>query len=134
MTIVGDLYGVERRAKMQGYFSSVWGVASLVGPLVGGLLTDRVSWRWVFYINLPFGLLAAAAIAIGLRDERRDRPRASFDLLGMGVFAAAISALLVGWSRSEPARPGGRPGSGCSCSPASCSWCSSWSSAASPSR
>jgi EmrB/QacA subfamily drug resistance transporter len=96
MTIVGDLYGVERRAKMQGYFSSVWGVASLVGPLVGGLLTDRVSWRWVFYINLPFGLLAAAAIAIGLRDESRDRPRASFDLLGMGVFAAAISALLVG--------------------------------------
>ncbi|HEY7436481.1 MAG TPA: MDR family MFS transporter [Methylomirabilota bacterium] len=96
MTIVGDLYGVERRAKMQGYFSSVWGVASLVGPLVGGLLTDRVSWRWVFYINLPFGLLAAAAIAIGLRDEARDRPRTSFDLLGMAVFAAAISALLVG--------------------------------------
>ena len=96
MTIVGDLYGVERRAKMQGYFSSVWGVASLVGPLVGGLLTDRVSWRWVFYINLPFGLLAAAAIAAGLRDEGRDRPRASFDLLGMTVFGGAISALLVG--------------------------------------
>jgi EmrB/QacA subfamily drug resistance transporter len=96
MTIVGDLYGMERRAKMQGYFSSVWGVASLVGPLLGGLLTDRVSWRWVFYINLPFGLLAAAAIAIGLRDETRRRSRTSFDLLGMGVFAAAISALLVG--------------------------------------
>ncbi|HVC65631.1 MAG TPA: MFS transporter, partial [Candidatus Dormibacteraeota bacterium] len=96
MTIIGDLYGVERRAKMQGYFSSVWGVASLVGPLVGGLLTDRVSWRWVFYINLPFGLLAAAAIAIGLRDEGRNRSRVSFDLLGMGVFAAAISALMVG--------------------------------------
>jgi len=96
MTIVGDLYGVERRAKMQGYFSGVWGVASLVGPLLGGLLTDRVSWRWVFYINLPFGLLAAAAIAIGLRDETRARRRGSFDLLGMGVFAAAISALLVG--------------------------------------
>jgi len=96
MTIVGDLYGVERRAKMQGYFSSVWGVASLVGPLVGGLLTDRVSWRWVFYINLPFGLLAAAAIAIGLRDEGRRRSPTSFDLLGMGVFAGAISALLVG--------------------------------------
>ncbi|HSL47558.1 MAG TPA: MDR family MFS transporter [Candidatus Deferrimicrobiaceae bacterium] len=96
MTIVGDLYGVERRAKMQGYFSSVWGVASLVGPLVGGLLTDRVSWRWVFYINIPFGLLAAAAIASGLRDEGRDRPRASFDLPGTALFAAAISALLVG--------------------------------------
>ncbi len=96
MTIVGDLYGVEQRAKMQGYFSGVWGVASLVGPLVGGILTDRVSWRWVFYVNLPFGLLAAAAIAIGLRDESRERPRTSFDLLGMGLFATAISALLVG--------------------------------------
>src|SRR6185503_18253547 len=79
MTIIGDLYGMERRARMQGYFSSVWGIASLVGPLIGGLLTDRVSWRWVFYINLPFGLLAAAAIAIGLRDEGRNRSRVSFD-------------------------------------------------------
>jgi EmrB/QacA subfamily drug resistance transporter len=110
MTIVGDLYGMERRAKMQGYFSSVWGVASLVGPLVGGLLTDRVSWRWVFYVNLPFGLLAAAATAAGLRDERRARPPASFDLLGMAVFSAAISTFLVGllevgagesWLRSQ---------------------------------
>jgi MFS family permease len=87
---------MERRAKMQGYFSSVWGVASLVGPLIGGLLTDRVSWRWVFYINLPFGLLAAAAITAGLRDEVRIRPRSSFDILGMTVFVAAISAFLVG--------------------------------------
>ena len=53
MTIVGDLFRLERRAKMQGYISGVWGVASLVGPLLGGLLTDYVSWRWVFYINLP---------------------------------------------------------------------------------
>ncbi|HEY7654040.1 MAG TPA: MDR family MFS transporter [Methylomirabilota bacterium] len=108
MTIVGDLYGMERRAKMQGYFSSVWGVASLVGPLLGGLLADRVSWRWVFYINLPFGLLAAAAAGAGLRAERRDRPPASFDLLGMTVFSAAISTFLVGllgagesWLRSQ---------------------------------
>jgi len=96
MTIIGDLYGMERRAKMQGYFSSVWGLASLIGPLVGGLLTDRVSWRWVFYINLPFGLVAAAAITVGLRDEKRGSTRASFDILGMTVFVAAISTLLVG--------------------------------------
>jgi EmrB/QacA subfamily drug resistance transporter len=96
MTIVGDLYGMERRAKMQGYFSSVWGVASLVGPLIGGVLTDRVSWRWVFYVNLPVGLLAAAAIAVGLRDEVRIRPRNTFDVVGMTVFVAAISTFLVG--------------------------------------
>jgi EmrB/QacA subfamily drug resistance transporter len=96
MTIVGDLYGMERRAKMQGYFSGVWGVASLVGPLVGGLLADQVSWRWVFFLNLPVGLIAAAAIATALRDEPRDRPSAGFDVLGMAVFSAAISAFLVG--------------------------------------
>ncbi|HKW92402.1 MAG TPA: MDR family MFS transporter [Methylomirabilota bacterium] len=96
MTIVGDLYGMERRAKMQGYFSGVWGVASLVGPLVGGVLADRVSWRWVFYINIPFGLLAALAIAIGLREGAREHPREPFDVLGTVLFAVSISAFLVG--------------------------------------
>ena len=65
-TIIAELFGLERRAKMQGYISSVWGVASLIGPWVGGLLTDHVSWRWVFYINLPFGAIAIAVIATAL--------------------------------------------------------------------
>lgn len=105
MTIVGDLYGMERRAKMQGYFSSVWGVASLVGPLIGGVLTDRISWRWVFYVNLPVGLLAAAAIAAGLRDEVRVRTRTAFDVIGMTVFVAAISSFLVGLVEAVGSEP-----------------------------
>ena len=96
MTIIADLYGIERRAKMQGYFSSVWGVASLVGPLIGGFLADAVSWRWVFYINIPFGLLAMAAIGWGLAGERTERRAAAFDYGGTAVFAGAISALLIG--------------------------------------
>jgi EmrB/QacA subfamily drug resistance transporter len=95
MTIIGDLYGMERRAKVQGYFSSVWGVASLVGPLVGGLLADRASWRWVFYVNVPFGVLAGAAIAWGLRGEVTERRRVAFDYTGTALFTAGISALLV---------------------------------------
>lgn len=95
MTVIGDLYGLERRAKMQGYLSGVWGVASLVGPLVGGLLTDHVSWRWVFYINVPFGLLAMAIVGGALpSDGGRTRPR--IDYAGLALFTTAISALLFG--------------------------------------
>jgi EmrB/QacA subfamily drug resistance transporter len=97
MTIIADLYGLERRARMQGYFSGVWGLASLLGPLLGGILADRVSWRWVFYINVPFGLLASAAIAWGLRGRGNIRHhRASFDAAGMATFTAGVSCLLLG--------------------------------------
>jgi len=96
MTIIGDLYDLERRAKMQGYFSGVWGVASLVGPLLGGVLADTVSWRWVFYINIPFGLLAAGAIAWGLHDERSSHRPVIFDHAGTLLFTGAVSSLLLG--------------------------------------
>jgi EmrB/QacA subfamily drug resistance transporter len=96
MTIIGELFRLERRAKMQGYISGVWGVASLAGPLIGGLLTDHVSWRWVFYINLPFGVVAMALIATGLADGPRDGRRPAIDYAGLAFFATGVSALLLG--------------------------------------
>src|SRR5512135_2967456 len=57
-TIVGDLFEPRQRARMQGVFSSVWGVAAILGPALGGVITATVGWRWVFYINVPVGLLA----------------------------------------------------------------------------
>jgi EmrB/QacA subfamily drug resistance transporter len=96
MTIIGALFGLERRARMQGYISGVWGLASLAGPLVGGLLTDHVSWRWVFYINLPFGLVAMALIATALVDGPRAGRRPVIDYTGLALFATGVSALLVG--------------------------------------
>ena len=95
MTVVGDLYGLERRAKMQGYISSVWGLASLIGPFLGGLISDHFSWRWVFYINVPFGLLAMAVIHSALPPDTR-RERAPIDYPGLVLFTTAISSLLVG--------------------------------------
>ncbi|HEY3066590.1 MAG TPA: MDR family MFS transporter [Methylomirabilota bacterium] len=96
MTIIGELFGLERRAKMQGYISGVWGVAALVGPLLGGFLTDHVSWRAVFYINVPFGAIAMALIATALREENRARRRPVIDYAGLVLFAAGVSALLLG--------------------------------------
>jgi EmrB/QacA subfamily drug resistance transporter len=95
MTIIGDLYELDERAKMQGYFSGVWGVASLLGPLIGGFLTDHVSWRWVFYINVPLGVLASVAIARGLPAAGPRGRRAPFDYLGTALFGGSVSALLI---------------------------------------
>ena len=94
MTIVGELFGLEQRARMQGYVSGVWGVASLLGPLLGGLLTDHVSWRWVFYINLPFGALAILLLKGALPDG--ERRRHALDYPGLALFAVGVSALLMG--------------------------------------
>jgi EmrB/QacA subfamily drug resistance transporter len=108
MTVIGDLYGLERRAKMQGYISGVWGVASLVGPFVGGVISDHASWRWVFYINVPFGLLAMAVMSGALPpDTRRERPR--IDYAGLGLFTTSISSLLVALAQAGRAARFGGP-------------------------
>ena len=96
MTIIGDLFKLERRAKMQGMISGVWGIASLVGPLVGGLLTDYVSWRWVFYLNLPFGVVAMLLIAGGLPAGRTQERTPVIDYAGIALFAVGVTALLLG--------------------------------------
>jgi EmrB/QacA subfamily drug resistance transporter len=110
MTIVGDLYGLEQRAKKQGYISGVWGVASLVGPLLGGVLTDHVSWRWVFYINLPFGLVAMAMIGTGLGRETPAARRPIIDYAGLAIFAVGVTALLLGVVEAGRPGPWGRAG------------------------
>lgn len=94
MTIIGDIFTLEERGRMQGVFSGVWGISSIVGPLVGGFLTDQLSWRWVFYINLPVGLAAAAIIGIALIERKREE-RPSIDYAGAFTLTAAVTILLL---------------------------------------
>lgn len=93
-TIIGDLYPYEQRAKVQGLFSSVWGLAGLVGPLIGGFLVDYVSWRWIFYINLPFGLLAMLMVMLFLKEEGEIKEKPEVDYLGALTFFIAVTSLL----------------------------------------
>jgi EmrB/QacA subfamily drug resistance transporter len=97
MTIVGELYSVEERARTQAVFSGVWGVASIAGPLVGGYITDALSWPWVFYVNLPFGVVAMAVIAIAYPPPPA-RTAAPVDWPGAALLFACVTALLVALS------------------------------------
>src|SRR5437588_8017866 len=81
LTIIGDIFELKERAKVQGLFSGVWGLSSIVGPALGGLIVDHFSWRWVFYINIPFGLLSAFLLIIALK-ENVERKKRSIDYLG----------------------------------------------------
>jgi len=103
LTIIGEIYDLEQRAKMQAYFSGVWGVASVLGPLVGGVITDYISWRWVFYINIPIGAAAMLIVTRGFHDAGREEAGKGMDLRAGAAFtlglASLFGALLLGGDR-----------------------------------
>ncbi|HLN60737.1 MAG TPA: MDR family MFS transporter [Symbiobacteriaceae bacterium] len=93
-TIIGDIFTPAERAKMQAWFSGVWGFSALVGPLVGGLMVDYVSWRWLFYINLPLGLIALVMLWRFL-DEKIEKRKVSVDYLGSATMTGGLTLLLL---------------------------------------
>ncbi len=96
LTTVGDLFTLEQRARLQGIFSSVWAVAALAGPAVGAVFVSTAGWRWIFWINLPVGL-AAAALLWGHRDAPPAGRRARLDYAGAVTLTAGIGLLLLGF-------------------------------------
>ncbi|HWE63909.1 MAG TPA: MDR family MFS transporter, partial [Chloroflexota bacterium] len=94
ITIIGDIFSLEQRARIQGVFSSVWGISAVVGPLLGGFLVDDVGWRWIFYLNLPVGILAVAMIWRYFH-ERPTARRHTLDLAGASLLTGALSAILL---------------------------------------
>jgi EmrB/QacA subfamily drug resistance transporter len=95
LTIVGDIYNLEERARMQGVFGAVWGVAGLIGPLLGGIIVKYLSWRWVFFINLPAGIAAAVLLVVSLHEQVEHR-RHALDWGGSGLLTLGLTALLFG--------------------------------------
>lgn len=93
-TIIGDIYTKEERAKIQGYLSSVWGISAVSGPAIGGLLVEYVSWRYVFWINLPLGVLAIMGIMTFLH-EKIEKKKHEIDYKGAILLTIAVSSLMV---------------------------------------
>jgi EmrB/QacA subfamily drug resistance transporter len=108
-TIIGDIFTFEQRAKVQGLISGVWGVAGILGPLVGGFFVDFLSWQWIFFINIPFGLLSMFMVGKYLQ-EKKNKQKRKIDYGGAVTFALGMTALLyallsggneIAWNSTE---------------------------------
>jgi EmrB/QacA subfamily drug resistance transporter len=95
MTMVGDLYTVEERARVQGYLASVWAIASVVGPTLGGIFAEYLTWRWIFFVNLPLGALAAVMLVVKF-SEQVERRKHHIDYLGAALLTLGCSLLILG--------------------------------------
>ena len=94
ITVIGDLYSAKERGKIQGWLASVWGISSVAGPLAGSLIVQYASWSWIFWINVPIGLVAAAGFVAFLH-ESVERKARSIDTTGAALFTVAIASLMM---------------------------------------
>ena len=99
-TVLGDVYPLAERARITGVFSTIWGVSGLIGPAIGGFLTERASWRWVFYVNFPLCVLSMILISSFLHEQVKKR-RHSIDALGALSLSGAVALLLLGLQSSQ---------------------------------
>ncbi|MCU1570623.1 MAG: putative MFS-type transporter yusP [Naasia sp.] len=104
ITIAGDIYSLRERAKVQGYLASVWGISSVVGPALGGIFSDLVSWRWIFFVNIPLCLIAGFLLWRNF-SEKAVRSDQKIDFLGAGLLASSTALLILGLLEGGQAWP-----------------------------
>ena len=102
LIVVADIFALEERGRMQGLFSGVWAAASLIGPFLGGLITVAISWRWIFYLNVPLGIASALLLQRYLKEERGRREH-QLDVLGTVLLTVAATLLLLGLTEGPEA-------------------------------
>src|SRR5579863_10462410 len=99
MAIIGDLYSPRERGRFQGLFGAVFGLSFIVGPFIGGWITDNVSWHWVFYVNVPFGVAALIVLWTVLPSVgRRTASARDLDYIGIVLFTAGVVPFMLGLS------------------------------------
>jgi EmrB/QacA subfamily drug resistance transporter len=97
LATIGDLYGPRERGRYQGVFSAVFALSFLVGPFIGGWITDNLSWHWVFYVNVPFGIAALVVLTLALPSAgRRQASIRDLDYLGIVLFTAGVVPFMLG--------------------------------------
>lgn len=104
-TILGDVFSIEERAKVQGGLNAVWGIAGLIGPFLGGFLIDVLSWHWIFFINIPFGLLSIVLLEGSLK-ETYEKKKHGLDFAGTLVLSVAVVLFLSIFVFDQSAIPG----------------------------
>ncbi|MEO6115892.1 MAG: MFS transporter [Pseudolysinimonas sp.] len=95
ITIIGDIYSVAERARVQGYVAGVWAVSSVVGPSLGGVFSQFASWRWIFYVNVPICILAVVLLLRGFHEKVEKRPH-RIDFAGAGLLATSTALIVLG--------------------------------------
>jgi EmrB/QacA subfamily drug resistance transporter len=101
LAVIGDLFSPQERGKYQGLFGAVFGISFIVGPFLGGVLTDSVGWHWIFYVNIPIGIVSLIVLARLLPTVKRPDATRNLDIVGAGVFTVAITALLIGLTNKQ---------------------------------
>src|SRR6266581_6852938 len=101
LAVIGDMFDAAERGKYQGFVGAVFGLSSVIGPAVGGVITDTVGWHWVFFVNLPLGAIVFAVIWRALPTIRLAGARPKIDYLGASVLAGALVPFLIGLTNKQ---------------------------------